>query len=60
MTCNHCPFVDNKLKQLLKEELITSLQHAIPSTLVTHVGVHVQQFQPQSSLVTNPTLVHQH
>jgi len=59
MTCNHCPFVDNKLKQLLKEEFITSL-HVILSTLVTHVGVHVQQIQPQSSLVTNPTLVNQH
>jgi hypothetical protein len=59
-TCNHCPFVDNKLKQLLKEELITSLQHVIPSTLVTHVGVHVQQIQPQSNLVINPTLVNQH
>jgi hypothetical protein len=27
---------------------------------VTHVGVHVQQIQPQLSLVTNPTLVNQH
>jgi hypothetical protein len=27
---------------------------------MTHVGVHVQQIQPQPSLVTNPTSVNQY
>ncbi len=52
--------MDDKLKRLMKQELRTSLQPIVPSTLVTHVGVHVQQIQPQSSLVTNPILVSQH
>ncbi len=52
--------MDNKLKRLMKEEFITSLQPTIPSTLVTHVGVHVQQIRSQLSLVINPTLVNQH
>ncbi len=46
--------MDDKLKRLMKEELRTPLQHVVPSTLVTHVGVHVQQIQPQPNLVTNP------
>ncbi len=30
------------------------------NTLVTHVGVSMQQIQPQPSLVTNPISVSQH
>lgn len=32
----------------------------IPNTQVTNVGVHVQQIQPQLSLVTNLTPINQH
>ncbi len=41
----------------MKEKLITSLHHVVPSTPVTHVGVHVQQTLIQLGLVTNPILV---
>jgi hypothetical protein len=35
--------MDDKLKRLMREELITSLQHVVLNTLGTHVGVYVQQ-----------------
>jgi hypothetical protein len=38
--------VDDKLKQLMREKLITSLQLDVPSTPMTPVGVHVQQLRP--------------
>jgi hypothetical protein len=47
--------MDDKLNQLLKKELITSLQLAMTNTLVIQVGVHVPQIQSLSSLVTHPT-----
>ncbi len=52
--------MDDKLKRLIKKEVRTFLQPTIPNTPVTHVGVHVQQIQPQFNLVVNPTLVNQH
>jgi hypothetical protein len=39
------PFVDDKLKRLMKEELKTFLQLVVPITLTTHVGVYIQQTQ---------------
>jgi hypothetical protein len=39
----NCPFVDDKLKRLMKKKLRTSLQPMVLSTPVTHVGVHMQQ-----------------
>jgi len=56
----NCPFVDDKLKRLMKEEFKTSLQIVVPSTLATHVGVPIEQNQIQPGLVTNLTLVNQH
>jgi hypothetical protein len=56
----NCPFVDDKLKRLMKKKLKTFLWHVVLSTRAKHVGVHVQQIQPQPSLVTNPTSVSQH
>jgi hypothetical protein len=35
------PFVDDKLKKLMREELQTSLQLVVPNTPMTHVGVLV-------------------
>ncbi len=52
LTCAYCqhvghefknfPFVDDKLKQLMREKLITSPQPTISSTPMTHVGVPMQ------------------
>lgn len=36
-----CPFVDDMLKRLMKEELKTSLQPIVLNTLTTHVTVRV-------------------
>jgi hypothetical protein len=44
----------------MRKEFKTFLQPAILNTLVTHVGIPMQQIQPQLGLVTNPTLVSQH
>jgi len=52
--------VDDKLKQLMREEFKTSLPPIATSTLVIPIGVHVQQIRPQLGLVTHPTLVSQH
>ncbi len=54
------PFVDDKLKWLLREEFITSLSHVTMNTPTIHVGVFVPQIQSQSSLVIHPTLINQH
>jgi hypothetical protein len=35
--------VDDKLKNLMKEKLITSLKSIVLNTLATHVGVPEQQ-----------------
>jgi hypothetical protein len=69
-TCAYCqqvgrefkdyPFVDDKLKQLMREEFKTPLQPIVPSTPMTHVGVPTQQIWPQPGLVINPILVNQH
>jgi len=56
----NCPFVDDKLKRLMREELKTSLQPMVPNTPTTHVVEHVQQTHTQPSLVTNRILVSQH
>jgi hypothetical protein len=57
----NCPFVDDKLKRLIREEFRTFLQLVVLSTLMTHVGVPIQQTQTQSSLViTNPIPITQH
>jgi hypothetical protein len=52
--------VENKLKQLMKEEFKTSLSPIATSTLVIPIDVHVQQIQSQPGLVTRPTLANQH
>jgi hypothetical protein len=44
----------------MRKEFKTFLQLVILNTLVTHVGIPMQQIQPQLGLVTNPTLVSQH
>jgi hypothetical protein len=54
------PFVDDKLKRLMREKLKTFLQPMVLSTSMTRVGVPIQQTQTQPRLVTNPILVNQH
>jgi len=54
-----CPFVDDKLKLLMKEELTTSLHPIVPNTLSTHVGVPMQQLWPQPGLVNSSTPISQ-
>jgi hypothetical protein len=44
----------------MRKELQTYLHVVVSNTPVTHVGVHVQQTQIQSNLVTNPIPVNQH
>jgi hypothetical protein len=39
----NCPFVDDKLKRLMKEEFKTFLQTVVSNTPTTHVGVPIQQ-----------------
>ncbi len=36
-----CPFVDDKLQQLMRKELKTFLQLVVPNIPTTHVSVHV-------------------
>jgi hypothetical protein len=52
--------VDDKLKKLMKKELATSLHPTIPNTLSIHVGVPMQQPQPQPGLVNSSTPINQH
>jgi hypothetical protein len=52
--------VDDKLKRLMKEELITSLPHVMMSIPAIYVGVIMPQIRSQSSLVTHPTPISQH
>ncbi len=62
LTCTYCqqvghdfknyPFVDDKMKRLMIEELKTSLHPMVLSTPITHVGVLVQQTRPQPNLVS--------
>jgi hypothetical protein len=49
--------VDDKLKRLMKKMFITSLHLIVPSTPAMHVGVPMQQPQPQPGLVNNLTLI---
>jgi hypothetical protein len=51
----NCPFVDDKLKRLMREELKTSLQPMVPNTPTTHVVEHVQQTHTQPSFVATLT-----
>ncbi len=51
--------MDDKLKQLMKEELITFLLPTTMSTPTIHVGVPMSQIRPQSGLVIHPTQVSQ-
>ncbi len=70
LTCAYCqqvghefknyPFVDDKLKCLLRERLITFLPHVTTSTRVIHVGVPIPQIRSQLVLVIHPTLISQH
>jgi hypothetical protein len=53
--------VDDKLKQLMRKELKTSLQLVVSNTLVTHVGVHVllmtmDKFDPNPVLINSNKL----
>jgi hypothetical protein len=56
----NCPFVDDKLKLLMIKRFKKILQPVILSTPTTHVGVPMQQIQPQLSLVINPTPINRH
>ncbi len=51
--------MDDKLKQLMKEELETSLIPITTSTPTIHVGVPMSQIRSQLGLVTHPTLISQ-
>jgi hypothetical protein len=67
LTCAYCQqvghkfknysFMDDKLKCLLRKELITFLPHAATSTRVIQVGVPMPQIQSHLVLVTHPTPV---
>jgi hypothetical protein len=53
----NCPFANDKLKQLMREELKTSLPLAMTNTLAIQVGVPMPQILSQSGLVIHPTMV---
>jgi hypothetical protein len=50
---NHCPFVDDKLRQLLKEEVMNTHQHVLPTTTIAVPNVFVLRTQ-----TTNPSIGH--
>jgi hypothetical protein len=42
---NHCPFVDDRLKQLLREEVMIVHQHFLPTTTIVVPNVFVLRTQ---------------
>jgi hypothetical protein len=38
---NRCPFVDDRLKQLLKEEVMNIHQHVLPTTIIVVPNVSI-------------------
>jgi hypothetical protein len=42
---NHCPFVDDRLKQLLKEEVMNVHQLVLPTTTIVLPNVYVLRTQ---------------
>ncbi len=52
--------MDDKLNQLMRKELKTSLPPIMTNTPMIHVGVPVPQIQSQPNLVIHPTTVNQH
>jgi hypothetical protein len=49
----HYPFVGERLKQLLKDEMMNVHQHAILTTIIVLPNVHVQGIQ-----IMNPSFGH--
>jgi hypothetical protein len=50
---NHCPFVDDRLRQLLREEVMNTYQHVLPTTIITIPNVSILGIQAM-----NPNIVH--
>jgi hypothetical protein len=50
---NHCPFVDDKLTQLLREEVMNVHQLVLPTTIITIPNVSALKTQAM-----NPSIIH--
>jgi hypothetical protein len=42
---NHCPFVDDRLRQLFREEVMNTYQHVLPTTTIIVPNVIVLRTQ---------------
>ncbi len=50
---NHCPFVDDRLRQLLKAEVMNTHQPIMPTIIITIPNVYVLGIQAM-----NPSIAH--
>ncbi len=50
---NHCPFLDDRLRQLFKEEGMNTHQPVLPTTTVAIPNVYILQIQAM-----NPSIGH--
>jgi hypothetical protein len=50
---NHCPFIDDRLRQLLREEVTNTHQLVLPTTIIAILNVSILGTQAM-----NPSLAH--
>jgi hypothetical protein len=50
---NHCPFVNDRLRQLHRDEMMNVHQHVLPTTIIAIPNVYVLGTQAM-----NPSIVH--
>jgi hypothetical protein len=53
---NRCPFVDDRLRQLLREEMMNIHQHVLPTTTITIPNVYVLRTQTTNLNIGHTTI----
>jgi hypothetical protein len=54
---NRCPFVDDRLRQLLREEMMNIHQHVLPTTTITIPNVYVLRTQTTNLNIGHTTIL---
>jgi hypothetical protein len=54
---NHCPFINDRLRHLFKEEVMSIHQHVLPTTTITISNVSILRTQAMNPSIGHTTIL---